>query len=254
MEEKNYTNINARTIDAWVDEGWEWSIPITKEDFLKAKNGECNVLLTPTKYVPKNWFPDLKNKKLLGLACGGGQQMPVFSALGACCTVLDFSDKQLANEKLISERENYQIEIVKADMAKKLPFDNEVFDIIFHPVSNVYVEDVYHVWNECFRVLKSGGILMAGLDNGFNFLFDDDEKLPLVITNKLPFNPLKNKDQLKLLEKENAGIQFSHTMEEQIGGQLKAGFILKDLYEDYNNTGFLKEYVPTFVATLAVKP
>jgi len=254
MEDKNYTNINAKTIDSWVDEGWEWSIPITKEEFLKAKNGECNVLLTPIKYVPKNWFPDLKNKKLLGLACGGGQQMPVFSALGACCTVLDYSDKQLANEKLISERENYQIEIVKGDMSKKLPFNDEVFDIIFHPVSNVYVEDVYHVWNECFRVLKSGGILMAGLDNGLNFLFDDDEKLPLVVTNKLPFNPLKNKDQLKLLEKENAGIQFSHTMEEQIGGQLKAGFILKDLYEDYNNTGFLKEYVPTFVATLAVKP
>jgi hypothetical protein len=50
------------------------------------------------------------------------------------------------------------------------------------------------------------------------------------------------------------GIQFSHTLEEQIGGQLKAGFILKDLYEDYNDDGLLKEYIPTYIATFSIKP
>jgi len=253
MDIKNYTEINSKIIDSRVEEGWEWGTPITHEDYEKAKNGEWKVFLTPTKYVPKNWFPELKNKKILGLACGGGQQMPIFAALGANCTVLDYSDKQLANERIVAEREKYDIEIVKADMSKKLPFMDEVFDIIFHPVSNIYVENVYHVWNECFRVLKSGGVLLSGLDNGLNYLIDDDEKLPLIIKNKLPFNPLKNKEHYEILKKENSGIQFSHTMEEQIGGQLKAGFILKGIYEDYNNSGFLREYVPTFIATLSTK-
>ncbi|MCL1992737.1 MAG: class I SAM-dependent methyltransferase [Spirochaetes bacterium] len=254
MDKQEYTEVNSKIIDRWVDEGWEWGRPITHEEYVKAKNGEWNVLLTPIKYVPKNWFPDLKNKKLLGLACGGGQQMPIFSALGAYCSVLDYSDKQLESEKLVAEREKYDIEIVKADMTKKLPFSDEVFDIIFHPVSNCYIEDVYHVWNECFRILKRGGVLMSGLDNGLNYLFNDDEKLPLVATNKLPFNPLKNKEHYKLLIEEDGAIQFSHTLEEQIGGQLKAGFILKELYEDFNNSGFLKDYAPTFIATLAKKP
>jgi SAM-dependent methyltransferase len=227
----NYTDINVKIIDRWIEEGWEWGIPITHEEYIKAINGEWNVLLTPTKYVPKNWFPELKNKKLLGLASGGGQQMPIFSALGACSTVLDYSDKQLASERLIAEREGYKIEIIKADMTKILPFMEETFDIIFHPVSNCYIEDVYHIWNECFRILKRGGILLAGMDNGLNFLFDDDEK-SLEVSNKLPYNPLKNKNQLKKLEENDNGIQFSHTLEEQIGGQLKTGFILKDLYED----------------------
>jgi SAM-dependent methyltransferase len=249
----NYTDINAKTIDRWIEEGWEWGIPITHEDYIKAKNGEWNVLLTPTKYVPKNWFPELKNKKLLGLASGGGQQMPIFSALGTCSTVLDYSDKQLASERLVAEREGYNIEIIKADMTKMLPFTDETFDIIFHPVSNCYIENVYHVWNECFRILKRGGVLLAGMDNGLNFLFDDDEK-SLEISNKLPYNPLKDNIQLKKLEENGNGIQFSHTLEEQIGGQLKAGFILKDLYEDYNDSGLLKEYVPTFIATKAIKP
>jgi len=253
MGKMDYTDINSKTIDKWVKNGWEWSVPISHEEYLKAKNGECNVLLTPTKFVPKNWFPELKDKKLLGLASGGGQQMPVFSALGAFCTVLDYSEKQLENEKFVADREAYKIEIIKADMTKKFPFPDKTFDIIFHPVSNSYIEDVHHVWNECFRVLKNGGILMAGLDNGINYLFDDDEK-SLEIINKLPYNPLKNKELYKTLEKSDDGIQFSHTLEEQIGGQLKAGFILKDLYEDYNNCGLIKDYIPTFVATLSLKP
>jgi SAM-dependent methyltransferase len=142
-------------------------------------------------------------------------------------------------------------------MTKRLPFNDGLFDIIFHPVSNCYIEDVYHVWNECFRILKSGGILMAGVDNGLNYLFDDfddDKKLPLVVTNKLPFNPLKDDELFKKLEKNNDGIQFSHSLEEQIGGQIKAGFILRDLFEDTNSSGALKEYAPTYIATLAVKP
>jgi SAM-dependent methyltransferase len=251
----DYTEINAKTIDRWIDEGWEWGIPITHEEYVKAKNGEWSVLLTPTKSVPKEWFPNLKNKKLLGLACGGGQQMPIFSALGACCTVLDYSDKQLASEQYVAEREAYDIEIIKADMTKNLPFENEFFDMIFHPVSNCYIEDVFHVWKECYRILKKGGILLAGMDNGINFLFDDDENVSeLIVKNKLPYNPLKDKIAYKKLEEDDMGIQFSHTLEEQIGGQLKAGFILKDLYEDYNDDGLLKEYIPTYIATFSLKP
>jgi hypothetical protein len=103
----DYTAINAQTIDRWIEEGWEWGIPITHEDYIKAINDEWNVLLTPTKYVPKNWLPELKNRKLLGLASGSGQQMPIFAALGACVTVLDYSDKQLESERLAAEREGY---------------------------------------------------------------------------------------------------------------------------------------------------
>ena len=193
----------------------------------------------------------LDGVKLLGLACGGGQQMPVFAALGAECTVLDNAEKQLENEQMVSEREGYAIKIIKADMTKRLPFDNEVFEFIFHPVSNCYVEDVYHVWNECFRVLKKGGILLAGMDNGLSYLFEEDN--PLFIVNKLPYNPLKDTELYQRCIQGDGSIQFSHTMEEQIGGQLKAGFILTDLYED-SDSSEVGEYVPLFIATRAVKP
>lgn len=65
--------------------------------------------------------------------------MPIFSTLGANCTVLDYSEKQLASEQLVAERENYDINIVRADMTQPLPFDENYFDLIFHPVSNCYI-------------------------------------------------------------------------------------------------------------------
>lgn len=247
----NYTEINAKTIDRWVAGGWEWGIPISHGEFVHAQQGQWSMLLTPTKPVPKEWYPDLRGIRVLGLASGGGQQMPIFAALGAECTLLDYSTRQIKSDLAVAEREGYNINAIRADMTKPLPFDDGSFDLIFHPVSNCYIEDVMHVWRECYRVLRKDGRLMAGLDNGVNYIFDENER---ELKYKLPFNPLQNKDLLAFLENEDAGIQFSHTLEEQIRGQLKVGFKLLDLYEDTNGSGRLHEYgVPTFWATLAIK-
>ncbi|WML39715.1 methyltransferase domain-containing protein [Neobacillus sp. OS1-2] len=250
MEQK-YIELNSKTIDKWVEDGWLWGKPISHEIFEKAKKNDWFVVLTPTKPVPKEWFGEMNGAKILGLASGGGQQMPIFSALGATCTVLDYSEKQLESEREVAKRENYEINTVRADMTKPLPFEDESFDMIFHPVSNCYVEDVVPIWKECYRVLKKGGILLAGLDNGFNYLFDEDET---TLANQLPFNPLKDPELYEKSLKNDWGIQFSHTIEEQIGGQLQAGFILTDIFQDTNGSGKLHEFnVPTFYATRALK-
>ena len=94
----SYQNINASVIDKWIkEEDWEWGKAISHEEYIKALNGDWDVKLTPVKFVPHEWFGDFKGKKLLGLASGGGQQIPIFTALGAECTVLDYSDEQLAS-------------------------------------------------------------------------------------------------------------------------------------------------------------
>ena len=247
-----YQDINAQTIDRWILDGWEWGKPISHEVFEKAQQGDWNVFLTPVKPVPHEWLGNLTGKKILGLASGGGQQMPVFTALGAICTVLDYSPLQLESERLVAEREGYEIRIIRGDMTKPLPFEDEEFDIVFHPVSNCYVEEVRLIWKECLRVLKTGGLLLSGVDHYINYIVDADEKQ---IINELPFNPLRNPQQMKQLEEEDAGVQFSHSLEEQIGGQLEAGFILTALYEDTNGQGRLHELnIPTFLAMRARKP
>ena len=249
---KSYQDINKETIDRWVEEGWEWGQPISHEEYAKAQKGSWHVLLTPTVPVPHRWFGNLKGKKILGLASGGGQQMPIFAALGANCSVLDYSSKQIESELIVAEREGYAIEAIEGDMTKAFPFEDETFDLVFHPVSNCYVEDVQAVFNEVYRVLKRGGIFLAGLNNEINYIVDDTET---EIVWKMPFNPLKDDKAREFLLKDNSGFQFSHTMTEQIGGQLKAGFRLLDLYEDTNGYGRLHDLnIKTYIATKSIKP
>lgn len=251
---ENYTNFNSKTWDKWSNENDVWTLPITHEAFVEAQNGKLEVFLTPCKPVPQEWFPPLARKKILGLASGGGQQCPIFTARGANVTVFDYSANQLKSETDVAEREKYKIELVKGDMSKKLPFDNDTFDVIFHPVSNCYIQDVESVWNECFRILKKNGILLAGFSNPMVFLFKNmlTGEFGNQVINKLPVDPLKDntEDELKQIS-ETDGIQFSHSLETQIGGQLRAGFRITDLYEDYHNEG--EPFAPTYIATRAIK-
>ncbi|TKC19332.1 class I SAM-dependent methyltransferase [Robertmurraya kyonggiensis] len=248
----SYIEINSKMWDVWASEGGDWSIPISHEDFIKATQGIFEIYLTPCKPVPKDWFIPLDGAKVLGLASGGGQQCPVFAAQNAKVTVFDNSDKQLEMEQMVSEREGYTIEIIKGDMSKQLPFEDDTFDMIFHPVSNCYVEDVEHVWRESFRVLKKGGVLLSGFTNPALYLFGEGEE-ELKVVDKLPYNGMesssKNVDELIVA----SGVQFSHSLETQIGGQLKAGFQLKELYEDKHHKGILTEYMPCYIATKSVK-
>lgn len=246
----DYTDINSRTIDKWVDEGWEWARPISHEEYIKALEGNGKIFLTPTKPVPTTWLGDMKERKVLALASGGGQQGPVLHAMKAEVTVFDNSERMLDMDWIVSEREEYEALLVKGDMTKPLPFPDEAFDMIINPVSNCYIEHPEDVWKECFRILKCGGRLLAGLDNGINYIVDENE---MMITSSLPYNPLRNPDQMKTMNPDD-GIQFSHSYEENIQGMIDAGFTIRGIYSDTNGRGRLHELnIPTFYAIFAEK-
>lgn len=264
----NYTSVNEKSWDKWVSEKCIWTLPITHQEFVDAQNGHIELYLTPLKEVPKDWFLPLADKKVLGLASGGGQQSPMFIAGGAKVTILDISSKQLASDKIVAEREGYDITLIKGDMAQKFPFEDESFDLIFHPVSNSYIENTFHVWKECYRVLKHGGRLLAGFANPTIYLYkkwDDECKL----TYRMPFNPLSDlpKEELTSLS-DTDGIQFGHSFAEQFAGQIDAGLMITGFYEDYHpddNTktcyetyigktaSQLTKYMPIYFATKSVK-
>ncbi|HJO94177.1 MAG TPA: class I SAM-dependent methyltransferase [Victivallales bacterium] len=251
---------NQKNWDKESKEGIRWSIPVDHKTIVQAKNGKWNVILTPNKNVPKSWFGDIKNKKILCLASGGGQQAPVFAAAGAIVTSLDLSSEQLKKDKLVADRENLKIEIIQEEMANLSHFPDETFDIIFHPISNVFAPDITKVWNECFRVLKFGGRLLSGFMNPSFYLFDHfeaDKTGNYKVKYKLPYSDIDSltKEQQAKLKKNKLAFEFSHSLETQIGGQTKAGFVISDLYEDWwdNESTKLNKYSPTSIATLARK-
>ena len=246
-----YQDINAKTIDRWVEDGWEWGKPVSHEVYEKALKGEWDIVLTPCKTMPHTWLGDIRGKKLLGLACGGGQQMPVFAALGAECTVLDYSEKQLESERMVAAREGYGIRILRADMTKPLPFENGSFDIVVNPISTCYVRKVKPIYREAARVLRPGGILVCAFDSVLNYIVDENEER---VVFPLPFDPVADEKARKFLEDVDCGMQFSHTMEEHLSGLLEAGFTVTDFYGDTGNEGRLAEMnIETFYAARCIK-
>lgn len=251
MSTESYQDVNARIISRWVDEGWEWGKPIDHETYVRAQQGDWQILLTPTVPVPASWWPPLKGAEVLGLASGGGQQMPILTAAGAWCTVLDYAPVQLESERMVADREGYHIKVVQADMTRTLPFEDDKFDVIVNPVSLCYVRDVQPVFYEMARVLRPGGVLLAGFDTGFNYVVDEDEER---IVRGLPYDPIDNPALLEEDDVEEVGMQFSHTAGELLSGLLRAGFVIDDVYDDINGEGCLSELgIPTFMAVRAHK-
>ncbi len=240
--------------------GSRWSEPVDSKTIQSAKTGEWKVILTPNKNVPLNWFGHLSGKKVLCLASGGGQQAPVLAAAGASVVSFDNSDEQLSKDQMVANRDQLDLKICQGDMADLSIFDDESFDLIFHPVSNVFSESISPVWKECFRVLKKGGRLLSGFMNPMFFLFDHEEAEEtglLQVRYALPFSDLKSlpKEKLDKITEEGLAFEFGHTLEDQIGGQIEAGFAICGLYEDDwdEKATPLNKFASMYIATLARK-
>ena len=250
---------NREAWDRQVEGGNQWTVPVGPEVIEAARRGRWEVLLTDTKPVPREWFPAMAGADILCLASGGGQQAPTFAAAGANVTVLDNSPKQLAQDAFVAERESLDIMTMQGDMRDLSAFANESFDLVFHPVSNLFVPEVGPVWNEAFRVLRKGGALLAGFLNPVVYVFDlelADRTGEVRVEYVLPYSDATSRSEQELGRQMERGepLEFSHTLEEQIGGQIRAGFVISGFYEDRHRDDPIAAFMPTLVATRAIKP
>jgi len=151
------SELNRDAWDAQVAKKNRWTIPVSPQEIEAARRGEWEILLTPMCPVPRSWFPELEGTRVLCLASGGGQQGPILAATGARVTVFDNSPRQLAQDRLVAERDGLELKTIEGDMADLGVFRDGVFDLIVHPVANCFVPDLQPVWSECSRVLRVGG-------------------------------------------------------------------------------------------------
>jgi SAM-dependent methyltransferase len=249
--------------DAWnkmAAGGNRWTVPVSAEEIARARRGDWSVLLTPSKPVPAAWFDGLRGKNVLVLAGGGGQQGPLFAAAGARATVLDASPAQLERDRGVAARDGLALETVEGDMADLSRFADASFDLIFHPCSNCFVPRLDPVWREAARVLRPGGRLLSGFCQPVLYLVDEnaDERGEIAVRYRIPYSDVAQLPPAELQAKRESGktLDFGHTLEDQIGGQLRAGLILAGFYEDSWAPGVsaISDRIPCFAASLALKP
>jgi SAM-dependent methyltransferase len=250
---------NREAWDTEVERGNRWTVPVDSQAIEAARRGCLEVGLTDSRAVPAAWFPDLDGADVLCLASGGGQQGPLLAAAGANVTVLDNSPGQLARDRLVAEREALPLRTLEGDMRNLSKFADGDFDLVFHPVSNLFVPEVRPVWAEVFRVLRTGGTLLAGFLNPAVYIFDldlADSTGELRVEHRLPYADPTSLSEEGLRRKVEGGepLEFGHTLEDQIGGQIEAGFVITGFYEDRHRDDPIAAHMPTLIATRATKP
>ena len=136
-------------------------------------------------------------------------------------------------------------------------FADASFDLIVHPISNCFIPDVNALWREAYRVLHPGGQLLAGMVNPVLYALDDEgEDERLVIRHQVPYSDLEqlSADEQQKRSAEGQALEFGHTLDDLIGGQLDAGFVLTGFYEDRFPGKPVDDYLAVTFATRALKP
>src|SRR5262249_53174418 len=159
---------------------------------------------------------------VLCLASGGGQQGPNLPPAGANVTVYDNSSGQLAQDRLVADREGLVLETVQGDMADLHALPHDRVDLIFDPVSNLFAPDVRPVWREAYRVLRPEGALLSGFMNPVYYVFDYHalERGEFRVAHRIPYSDAADlsPEQRKRLSDEDAPLEFGHSLDDLIGG------------------------------------
>jgi len=174
---------------------------------------------------------NINGKRLLCLAAGGGRQGPLYAATGAKVTVVDVSAAQLELDREVAAGRQLELRTVQTSMDDLSMFDMAEFDIVVHPVSTCYIEDLRAVYDHVARVTKPNGIYVSQhkqpsslqaetkpSSNGYVLTTDyyTTEPLPPVVGS---------------LHREQGTLEYLHRWEQLVGAMCRAGFVIEDLTE-----------------------
>jgi len=119
-----------------------------------AEAQECSEFVQSNKMVVRSHFAKLQGEYILDLGCGYGCYTEYFRNIGADIIGIDGSDEMIN----IAKGKFTNCDFKTIDITKKLPFDDDTFDIVFCNQVLMDIEDITSVFSEVKRILKSRGI------------------------------------------------------------------------------------------------
>jgi SAM-dependent methyltransferase len=120
-------------------------------------------------------LPGVRRKRVLDAGCGPGAYSQIMVRRGAKVVGVDVSPKML---RLALERVGDKVELHLADLTRPMKFlKNNSFDIVISPLVVPYIRDLFRLFKEFYRVLKSPGILVFSDGHPFwDYLFFKEKR------------------------------------------------------------------------------
>jgi len=203
---------------------------------------------------------DIRGKRLLCLAAGGGKHGPLYAAAGAEVTVLDISPAMLQLDRQVAAERGLRLTTVEASMDDLSMLPEAAFEIVIHPVSTCYVPEIAAVYRQVARVTERGGLYISQHKQPASLQASEPATggAPDCEHYRLyqPYyrtGPLAPAAASKTRE---AGThEFLHRWEELIGGLCRSGFVIEDLAEPNHaepaaptgSFGHRSAYLPPYV-------
>lgn len=184
------------------------------------------------KVDPLGWLGgNIRGKRILCLAAGGGRHGALYATAGAEVIVVDISGEMLALDRAVAAERGLMIRTVQTSMENLSMFMAEEFEIVIHPVSTCYVAELVRVYCEVARVLRPNGLYISQHKTPTSLQTeirpqDDMYRITEPYYRKGPLPPVE-----PCRVRESGTLEFLHRWEELIGGMCRAGFVIEDLVE-----------------------
>jgi SAM-dependent methyltransferase len=184
------------------------------------------------KVDPLGWLGgDIRGKRLLCLAAGGGKHGPLYAAAGAVVTVLDLSPAMLELDRQVAAERRIALRTVESSMDDMPMFAAGEFDIVIHPVSTCYLPEIEPVYREVARITRGGGLYISQHKSPTSLQADVQPspcgyELMEPYYREGPLPPVAGSPH-----REEGTLEYLHRWEELLGLMCRSGFVIEDLVE-----------------------
>jgi ubiquinone/menaquinone biosynthesis C-methylase UbiE len=207
-----------------------WDSRAERED-LYTEMASAEDLRQPMKVIDAcGWLGDVRGKKVLALACGGGRQGILFAAAGADVTVVDISSKQLERDTAAARKHGFKLRTVQASMDDLSALPHDFFDIVVQPVSTCYLPNIRAVYDQVAAVIQKGGLYVSQHKQPTILQLEQQASHYVLAEPYYRSGPLPEVSG-KWLHRESGTVEFLHRWDELLGELCRAGFVIENIAE-----------------------